>query len=168
MPAIDFDVTAYEAQPVRSGWDPLPPGDYTACVTSTEVKPTKAGNGEYIELTIEIMDGDFSGRKIWERLNINNPSEQTVQIARSQLNQLATALGQVPLKDTDQLLEIPFTLTLDIDRKDTTRNRVMGYSSASSAPRKSSTNAATPGYPSAGGGGGSATATGTTKKPWEK
>jgi hypothetical protein len=135
MPAIDFDVTAYEAQPVRSGWDPLPPGDYTACVTSTEVKPTKAGNGEYIELTIEIMDGDFSGRKIWERLNINNPSEQTVQIARSQLNQLATALGQVPLKDTDQLLEIPFTLTLDIDRKDNTRNRVMGYSSASSAPR---------------------------------
>lgn len=136
MPTIDFDVTEYEAQPVRSGWDPLPPGDYTACVTSTDLKATKAGNGEYIELTIEIMDGEFSGRKIWERLNVNNPSEQTVQIARSQLNQLATALGQVPLKDTDQLLEIPFTLTLDIDRKDNTRNRVMGYSSASSAPRK--------------------------------
>ena len=136
MPTIDFDVTEYEAQPVRSGWDPLPPGDYTACVTGTDLKATKAGNGEYIELTIEIMDGEFSGRKIWERLNVNNPSEQTVQIARSQLNQLATALGQVPLKDTDQLLEIPFTLTLDIDRKDTTRNRVMGYSSASSAPRK--------------------------------
>jgi hypothetical protein len=118
-------------------------------------KPTKAGNGEYIELTIEIMDGDFSGRKIWERLNINNPSEQTVQIARSQLNQLATALGQVPLKDTDQLLEIPFTLTLDIDRKDTTRNRVMGYSSASSAPRVAAKPAP-------------ATATGTAKKPWEK
>ena len=105
-------------------------------MTGTDLKPTKAGNGEYIELTIEIMDGEFSGRKIWERLNVNNPSEQTVQIARSQLNQLATALGQVPLKDTDQLLEIPFTLTLDIDRKDNTRNRVMGYSSASSAPRK--------------------------------
>ena len=155
MPAIDFDVTAYEAQPLRSGWDPLPPGDYTACVTSTELKPTKAGNGEYIELTIEIMDGDFSGRKIWERLNVNNPSEQTVQIARSQLNQLATALGQVPLKDTDQLLEIPFTLTLDIDRKDTTRNRVMGYSSASSAPRVAAKPAP-------------ATATGSAKKPWEK
>lgn len=168
MPTIDFDVTEYEAQPVRSGWDPLPPGDYTACVTSTDLKATKAGNGEYIELTIEIMDGEFSGRKIWERLNVNNPSEQTVQIARSQLNQLATALGQVPLKDTDQLLEIPFTLTLDIDRKDNTRNRVMGYSSASSAPRKS-TNSATLGSSVAGGGGGgSNTHLNNNKKPWEK
>lgn len=154
MPAIDFDVTAYEAQPVRSGWDPLPPGDYTACVTSTELKPTKAGNGEYIELTIEIMDGDYSGRKIWERLNVNNPSEQTMQIARSQLNQLATALNQLPLKDTDQLLEIPFTLTLDIDRKDNTRNRVMGYSAASSAPRVAAKPAPAAASPA--------------KKPWER
>lgn len=135
MPSIDFDVTQYEAAP-RSDFAPLPPGEYTAVVTRTDLKPTKAGNGEYIELTIEIMDGDYSGRKVWERLNVNNPSEQTMQIARSQLNQLATALSQLPLKDTDQLLEIPFTLTLDIDRKDNTRNRVMGYSSASSAPRK--------------------------------
>lgn len=154
MPAIDFDVTAYEAQPVRSSWEPLPPGDYTACVTSTELKPTKAGNGEYIELTIEIMDGDYSGRKIWERLNVNNPSEQTMQIARSQLNQLATALNQLPLKDTDQLLEIPFTLTLDIDRKDNTRNRVMGYSAASSAPRVAAKPAPAAASPA--------------KKPWER
>ena len=154
MPAIDFDVTAYEAQPIGSSWEPLPPGDYTACVTSTELKPTKAGNGEYIELTIEIMDGDYSGRKIWERLNVNNPSEQTMQIARSQLNQLATALNQLPLKDTDQLLEIPFTLTLDIDRKDNTRNRVMGYSAASSAPRVAAKPAPAAASPA--------------KKPWER
>ena len=154
MPAIDFDVTAYEAQPIRSSWEPLPPGDYTACVTSTELKPTKAGNGEYIELTIEIMDGDYSGRKIWERLNVNNPSEQTMQIARSQLNQLATALNQLPLKDTDQLLEIPFTLTLDIDRKDNTRNRVMGCSPASSTPRVAAKPAPAAASPA--------------KKPWER
>ena len=159
MPAIDFDVTAYEAQPIRSSWEPLPPGDYTACVTSTELKPTKAGNGEYIELTIEIMDGEFSGRKIWERLNVNNPSEQTMQIARSQLNQLATALNQLPLKDTDQLLEIPFTLTLDIDRKDNTRNRVMGYSSVLSAVREAKAHAAKPDP---------ANSPFNTKKPWER
>lgn len=155
MPAIDFDVTEYEAQPVRSTWDPLPPGDYTACVTSTDLKATKAGNGEYIELTIEIMDGDYSGRKIWERLNIKSHSDQAMQIARSQLNQLATALNQLPLKDTDQLLEIPFTLTLDIDRKDNTRNRVMGYSPASSAPRVAAKPAP-------------ANSPFNTKKPWER
>jgi len=155
MPAIDFDVTAYEAQPVRSGWDPLPPGDYTACVTSTEVKPTKAGNGEYIELTIDIIDGEHSGRKIWERLNVNNPSEQTMQIARSQLNQLATAVSQLPLTDTDQLLEIPFTLHLDIDRKDTTRNRVMGYSASGGSKPVLAKPVAAKAEP-------------TTKKPWER
>ncbi len=154
MPSIDFDVTQYEAAP-RSDFAPLPPGEYTAVVTRTDLKATKAGNGEYIELTIDIIDGEHSGRKIWERLNVNNPSEQTMQIARSQLNQLATAVSQLPLTDTDQLLEIPFTLHLDIDRKDQTRNRVMGYSASGGSKPVLAKPVAAKAEP-------------TTKKPWER
>lgn len=153
MPSIDFDLSQYEIAP-RSSYDPLPPGDYPAIVSSTEMKDTKAGNGQYIELTIQVIDGEFSGRRIWERLNVINPSEKTVEIARSQLRQLSEACGITALKDTDQLCDIPFTLTLDIDRKDTTRNRVMGYSPASSAPRV----AAKP----------APAATSPQKKPWER
>lgn len=153
MPSIDFDVTQYEA-PARSSFDPLPPGDYPAIVSQTDMKDTKAGTGQYIELTIQVIDGEFSGRRIWERLNVINPSEQTVQIARAQLNQLAQACGVNALKDTDQLLDIPFTLTLDIDRKDNTRNRVKGYSPASSAPRVAAKPAPAAASPQ--------------KKPWER
>jgi hypothetical protein len=153
MPSIDFDVSQYEA-PQRTSYDPLPPGEYPAIVSQTDLKDTKAGTGQYIELTIQIIDGEFSGRRIWERLNVINPSEQTVQIARAQLNQLAQACNVTALKDTDQLCDIPFKLVLDIDRKDTTRNRVMGYEpagSASRAPAKPAPAAAAP-----------------AKKPWER
>ena len=43
MPAFDFDISSYEIQAPRS-FEPLPPGDYQAMVTSSELKDTKAGD----------------------------------------------------------------------------------------------------------------------------
>ncbi len=129
MPIIDFDVTSYEA-PAKSSFEPLPPGDYQAIISDSAIKATKAGTGEYIELTIQITDGQHSGRRIWERLNISNPNKTAEEIARSQLNGLRAALGIAKLESTEQLHDKPFILSLDIDRKDATRNRVMGYSSS--------------------------------------
>ena len=73
MATIDFDVSSYEAP--KSNFDPLPRGEYLAIVTENQMKATKSGTGEYLELVIQIVDGEFSGRKIWERLNIHNANE---------------------------------------------------------------------------------------------
>jgi hypothetical protein len=132
MPIIDFDVTSYEPQ-IKSSFEPLPPGDYQAIISDSAIKATKAGTGEYIELTMQITDGKHSGRRIWERLNISNPNKVAEEIARSQLNGLRAALGIAKLESTEQLHDTPFVLSLDIDRKEPTRNRVMGYSSAKTA-----------------------------------
>jgi hypothetical protein len=43
------------------------------------------------------------------------------------------ACGIEALSDTDMLNDVPFTIVLDIDRKDPTRNRVMGYKAAGDA-----------------------------------
>ena len=151
MPIIDFDVTSYEPQ-IKSSFEPLPPGDYQAIISDSAIKATKAGTGEYIELTMQITDGQYSGRRIWERLNISNPNKVAEEIARSQLNGLRAALGIAKLESTEQLHDTPFVLSLDIDRKEPTRNRVMGYSSAKTArhtPRLAAVETA-------------------TSKPWER
>lgn len=132
MPELDFDIADYAA-PALSNFDPLPKGDYNAMITSSDVKETKAGNGRYAELVIEITDGDFARRKIWDRLNIDNPDGETEKRARGQLRSVSDACGISQLKSTEQLHDIPFKLSLDIDRRDPTRNKVRGYSSVKQA-----------------------------------
>jgi len=128
MATIDFDVSSYEAP--KSNFDPLPRGEYLAIVTESQMKATKSGTGEYLEMVIQIVDGEFSGRKIWERLNIYNPNEVAETIARAALKSIGVACGITGLDDTDKLNDVPFIIVLDIDRKDPTRNRVMGYKTA--------------------------------------
>jgi len=153
MATIDFDVSSYEAP--KSNFDPLPHGEYLAIVTENQMKATKSGTGEYLELVIQIVDGEFSGRKIWERLNIHNANEVAENIARAALKSLSLACGIEPLTDTDMLNDTPFTIVLDIDRKDPTRNRVMGYKPAGAASAATARPTATKAAPAA-------------AKPWER
>ena len=94
MPYFDFDVSSYEA-PTKRNFEPLPPGDYNAMITDSQMKTTKAGTGEYLELTMQIIDGNHSGRRIWERLNVVNASKVAEEIARSQLNGIKAACNPI-------------------------------------------------------------------------
>jgi len=148
MPVIDFDVSSYEA-PKRTSFEPLPPGDYNAMITDSQMKITKSGTGEYLELTIQIIDGAHSGRRLWERLNVVNSNKTAEEIARSQLNGIKLACNIERLESSEQLHDIPFVLSLDIDRRDPTRNKIMGYTSSAKASRP-------------------AMAVTSGKKPWER
>jgi hypothetical protein len=159
MPVIDFDMSGYDAPPARAAFDPLPPGDYHAIITDSQMKDTKAGTGQYVELAMQIIEGEFSGRKLWERLNVVNHNKQAEDIARSQLKSLSGVCEVEPLRDTEQLHDTPFIVSLEIDRKEPTRNRVMGYKSAKSALAP----AAKPAGRTA-----AAPAPEAAKKPWER
>jgi hypothetical protein len=150
MAKVHFDISTYEAP--KSDYDPLPKGEYQAMVTESQMKVTKAGTGEYLALTMQIIEGKYADRKIWENLNLHNPNEVAENIARANLKAISQACGFEELDDTDQLNDIPFILVLDIDRKDPTRNRVMGYKRAGSGSAPSA----------------SSTASAATAKPWER
>ena len=140
MATIDFDATEYEATP-QSNFDPLPPGDYPAIVTtSSDLITTKAGDGQYVELTLQVTEGEYAGRRIWERLNLKNKNEKTVHYARAQLNGIGKACGIElrPGDDIESLHDIPLILCLDLDRRDLTRNKIMGYKSAGAASKAKS------------------------------
>ncbi len=96
-----FDPRSVEPQ---SDFEVLPPGKYPVLVESAEVKQTKNGDGHYIKLQLSILDGPGKGRKLWDQINIANPSQQCVEIGLRSLAALGQAIGLSAISDTSQLL----------------------------------------------------------------
>ncbi len=89
-PAEDFEV--------------IPPGKHTALIIESEVKVTKKGTGRYIYLKMQIVDGQYRDRPLFDQINIQNPNTQCVEIGLRSLSALARALELAHVEDTDQLL----------------------------------------------------------------
>jgi hypothetical protein len=133
MATFTFDSTSVEQIAPRT-FAPLPAGDYLMIVTASDIKPTKSGNGHYLELQMQVVDGPSSGRRHWERLNISNSNKKAEDIAKSALATLCTALGLPGIeKDSDELHDRPFVAVVDIDRKEPDRNRIVTYKPAGTA-----------------------------------
>jgi len=110
--------------------DPLPAGKYLAVVSESEFKPTKTGNGKYLQLTFQIIDGEFKGRLVWARLNLENQSEKTVKIARGELSALCRAVGVMQPKDSVELHNVPLEINVGLKKRDDNgefTNVIKGY-----------------------------------------
>ncbi|NBU79783.1 MAG: DUF669 domain-containing protein [Sphingomonadaceae bacterium] len=126
MAQFNFNATTVEPMAPRE-YAPLSEGSYDMMVTKSAIKSTKAGTGHYLELEMQVIAGEHSGRRHWERLNINNPNKQAEDIAKAALASLCLAVGVQDMSDTEQLHDIPFVANMEIDRKEPTRNRIVGY-----------------------------------------
>lgn len=109
MTALNFD--ANEVAPVKPN-EPVPTGKYLAKITESEMKITKKGNGRYLQLTFEISDGEYAGRLIWARLNLENPNPQVVAIGRAELSAICRAVGVMQPSDTTELHELPMEISV--------------------------------------------------------
>ena len=126
---------ANEIEPTVS-FDPLPAGKYLAAVTESEMKPTKSGNGSYLQLTFTILDGEYKNRVLWARLNLNNPNATAVKIARSELSAICHAVGVLQPKDSVQLHNLPLVITVKLKKREDTgelTNEVKGYAKKEAA-----------------------------------
>lgn len=118
--------------PPATGFDPIPAGKYKAVITESEEKATKAGTGSYLQLTFVIVEGEFENRKLWARLNLNNPNDQAVSIARAELSAICRAVNVRQIKDASQLHDIPLVIKVVAKKGDDgeTRNEIKGYEPA--------------------------------------
>ncbi len=157
MAEYNFNAGGFIAANPSHSRAPLPKGIYPVIVLDSGIKATRKGDGHYIELTMQVIDGQFAGRRYWERLNVSNPNKQAEDIALARLQSLCQAVGVPNMKDTSELHDKPFSIELDIDRKDETRNRVMSIQSADWADTASLPTPAKAAAPAA-----------SSKKPWEK
>lgn len=118
---------ANEVEPNKD-FEAIPPGRYEAMIMESEMKPTSSGNGEYLELTMTVLGPTCKGATLWDRLNLKNPSEKAVQIARGQLSSLCRAVGVLTPRDSTQLHNLPFIVRVDVeDYEGKKYNRMKGY-----------------------------------------
>ena len=101
--AQTFDANSVEP----SNFDVYPAGKYLAQIVSSEMRPTKDGRGQYLFLELDILEGPFAGRKLFDRLNLVNDNPDTVDIATRTLSSICRATGQMQVKDSEQLHLIP-------------------------------------------------------------
>ena len=115
MASLNFDATQVEPS---TGRDPIPAGKYIAAITTSQMKPTKNGAGQYLECEYQILDGEHKNRKLWSRHTLQHPSAQTVQIARGELSAICRAVGIMTPKDSAELHNLPMTVTVKLKKRD--------------------------------------------------
>jgi hypothetical protein len=135
----NFD--AREVEPsVGMASGPIPAGKYRAQIVKAEWKPNKAGTGRFLELVFEVNRGEQQGRRVWGRLNLENPSAQATQIAQGELSAICHATGVLKPRNEQQLLNIPMVIEVTTEeRKDKPgehSNRITGYHSLESMAKQ--------------------------------
>lgn len=113
-----LDKTFKTDEEADAGFKLIPEGTIcTVMIKESDIKTTRAGNGEYIKITLEVMDdGEFNGNKLWHNFNVVNPNEKAVQIGRGQLKRLNQILGIAELEDTAELHGQPFRIQVGIQK----------------------------------------------------
>ncbi|MGJ8686325.1 MAG: DUF669 domain-containing protein [Spongiibacteraceae bacterium] len=124
-----FDAT--QVDPANS-FDPVPNGEYAMAFTSSEIKDTKRGDGTYLQLTAEIIDGPYKGRLIWERINLSNPNSTAVEIGQKTLSAICHVLDVPRLQDSVELHNKPFIAKVIVKHSDgyEPSNEIKGYKDA--------------------------------------
>jgi len=115
----------------------IPPGDYEAVISSSEMKATKDGTGQYLNLEIQIMNGQYQNRKIFEKLNLVNKNETAVQIAKGTLSAICRAVGVLTPNDSSDLHHKPFLITVGTRKSDYSgemENRIKSFKPRQSGP----------------------------------
>ncbi|MCD6404324.1 MAG: DUF669 domain-containing protein [Planctomycetes bacterium] len=132
------DLNGFNANDVdpAADFEAIPAGKYLAIITESGMKPTKSGNGSYLELVFQVIEGEYKGRLLWARLNLDNPNSLTVQIARSELSAICRAVGVMQPKDSVELHNLPLLVTVKCKKRQDTgeiTNEIKGYAKKQAA-----------------------------------
>lgn len=112
MAEINFN--AESVDPGQMSYEVIPPGWYQAQIVASEMRPTGDGAGQFLQLEFDILDGGLSGRKVWDRLNLDNPNSQAVEIAQRTLSRLCRAIGVMHVSDSEELHFKPMQIKVTV------------------------------------------------------
>lgn len=102
----------------ENDFSPIPNGDYVAHIIKSEMKDTKAGTGQYLQLQIQILEPPYNGRIVFDRLNLLNPNEVAVSIAKRTLGDIMVALDLDEIEDSEELHNQELVVRLEIEERD--------------------------------------------------
>jgi Protein of unknown function (DUF669) len=108
-----FDPTTQEG----NSYDVLPVGEYVAQVVEASIQQPNSGDGYHLALTWKIIEGDYEGRQVWQRITYLHSSEQAQTIGRKTLKDLCVATDVAEqVDDAEVFLFKPVRIRLGIER----------------------------------------------------
>ena len=108
-----YNFNAEEVEP-SSSFDPIPAGWYKAIISNSEMKPTRDGYGEYLSLTLQVIDGQYENRLVFARLNLKNANDKAVDIARKDLAAICRAVSVMSPQASEELHDIPLMIKVKV------------------------------------------------------
>ena len=84
---------------------------------SLDVKNIEESRTFYETLGFEVIDGQYKGRKLWDRLVLQHPNSETVRIARGTLSAICRAVKVMTPKDSVELHNLPLIISVGIDKR---------------------------------------------------
>lgn len=130
----DFgEIGGFDANTVapREAFAAIPAGDYDAIIVESKWEAPKKGDGKYLMLKLQILNGPHQNRVLFDRLNLVNKSEQAVAIAKGTLSAICRAVGILTPQDSSELHNRPLRITVKVgtDDKGNPSNEVKSYKS---------------------------------------
>lgn len=117
--------------PDQDRFEPIPAGKYAVQIIESDSVALKTGNGESLNITLEVIEGDFAGRKVFDRLNYLHTNQIAQRIGQQGMKSICKAVGfEGHLSDSEVLHGIPLVAKIVIEQKDQNyepKNVVKGY-----------------------------------------
>ena len=139
MTAFNFNANDHEEE---SDFSALPSGDYAVVITSSDIKENKKGNGEYLAIEMQVIEGSHKGRRLWDNITIKHPNDTAVKIGNSRLASICRAVNVIQPKDTIELHDIPLTVKVGQEEyQGEMKNRIKAYKAKSGVKAEASEDA---------------------------
>lgn len=110
------------------GFEPLPKGKYVAVITETVQAESKAGD-PMLKVTLEVIEGQYTGRKIFDQFMLQHPNEKAQLIGLQRLKSIRLAVGKPNSVEEADLWDTPLEIGLKVEESDgyAPRNSVTFY-----------------------------------------
>lgn len=123
MSDFDFSFDATTVEPVQNrDFSAIPRGPQVCQIVKSELRKVKPKDGQDPDgdygtnycIEVEIVEGQYERRKLWDQMTIESEKEETVRIARARLGSIAMAVGKPKMKAASDLHFIPFIAELSV------------------------------------------------------
>ena len=126
---VSFSGLGLESIEPNRTFEVIPAGDYPAIITEFDEVDTKDGTGKRCNLKLQIIDGKFQNRTLFDSLNTTNKVAIAQQIGRQQLKSICVALNHPNPQNSSELLNKALMITIKVgkDQNGNPRSEVKGY-----------------------------------------
>jgi hypothetical protein len=97
---------------------------------------------------LQVLNGEYQNRKVWDRLNLINPNAKTVEIAKGTLSAICRAVGVLTPQDSSDLHGKPLRIKVTVRKSDEygEQNEVKAYKPRLAGPAPMMTQDPSPAY----------------------